>query len=122
MIWTQNLRNKAKNDFEKDFFKLMVNAVLGKTMENMRKHRHIKLITTERRRNYFVSEPIYYATMFLIKYLLAIEIGKKSEIIMNKPVYLGLLILGLTTILMYEFWCVYVKLKDVEKQNCIIWI
>ena len=52
-----DLSKKAKNDFEKDFLKLMKNAAFGKTMENVRKHRHIKLVTTERRRNYLVSEP-----------------------------------------------------------------
>ena len=50
---------KVKNDFEKDFFKLMNNAVFWKTMDNIRKHREIKLVTTERRRNYLVSEPNY---------------------------------------------------------------
>ena len=52
------LRQKVKNNFEKDFFKLMNNAVFGNTIENVRKHRNIKLVTTERRRNYLVSEPI----------------------------------------------------------------
>ena len=54
------LRNKAKNKFEKDFFKLMINSVFRKTMENMRKHRVIKLVVTDRRRNQLVSEPNYY--------------------------------------------------------------
>ena len=56
------LRKKTKNDFEKDFFKLMDNAVVGKTMENVRRHRDIKLVTTDERRNQLVSEPNYHAT------------------------------------------------------------
>ena len=55
-----NLRRKATNNFEKDFFKLMDSAVFEKTMENAGKHRDIKLLTTERRRNYLVSEPNYH--------------------------------------------------------------
>ena len=109
-----DLRKKAKNDFEKDFFKLMNNAVFGKTMENVRKHRDIKLVTTERRRNYLVSEPNYHTTKFFTENLLAIEM-KKTEILMNKPVHLGLSILELSKILMYEFWYDYVKLKYGEK-------
>ena len=87
-----DIRKKAKNDFEKDFFKMMNNAVFGKTMENKRKHRDIKLVATERRRNYLVSEPNYHTTKFLTKKLLAIEM-KKTEILVNKPVHLGLSIL-----------------------------
>ena len=74
-----DLRKKAKNDFEKDFFKLMNNAVFGKTMENVRKHRDIKLVTTERRRNYLVSEPNYHTTKFFTENLLAIEMKKKTK-------------------------------------------
>ena len=72
-----DLRKKAKNDFEKYFFKLMNNAVFGKTMENVRKHRDIKLVTTERRRNYLVSEPNYHTTKFFTENLLAIEMKKR---------------------------------------------
>ena len=70
-----DLRKKAKSDFEKDFFKLMNNSIFGKTMENVRKHRDIKLVTTEKRRNYLVSN--YHTTKFFTEHLLAIEIKKQ---------------------------------------------
>ena len=88
----------------------MNNAVLGNTMENVRKHRDIKLVTTKRRRNYLVSEPNYHTTKFFTKNLLAIEL-KKTQITMNKPVYLGLSILDLSKIVMYGFWYDYIKPK-----------
>ena len=68
----------------------MNNAVFGKTMENLRKHREIKLLTTESRLNYFVSEPNYHTT-------------KMTRITMNKPVYLGLLVLDLSKTVKYDF-------------------
>ena len=61
------LRKEAKNEFEKDFFKLMNNSVFGKTMENVRKHRDIKLVTTDKRRNQLASEPNYHTTKFYSK-------------------------------------------------------
>ena len=86
------LRKKASNDFEKDFFKLMNNAVFGKTMENERKHRYIKLVKTDYKRNKLVSEPNYH-TMKLISENLSIIEMKKVKVKMNKPIYLGLSIL-----------------------------
>ena len=58
------LRKKAKNDFEKDFFKLMNNSVFGKSMEYVRKHRDIMLVTTHKSRNQLVSEPNYHTTKY----------------------------------------------------------
>ena len=80
----------------------MNNAVLGKTMENVRKHRNIKLVTTERRRDYLVSEPYYHTTKLFTENLLAGEM-RKTQILMKKPLYLGLTILGLTETVMYYF-------------------
>ena len=88
------LRQIARNIFEKDFFKLMNNAVFWKAMENKRKHRNIKLVATKRRRNYLVSEPNCHTTKFFAENLLAIAMSK-TNILMNKPVYLGLPILDL---------------------------
>ena len=104
------LRKKASNDFEKDFFKLMNNTVLGKTMENVRKHRDFKLVKTDHKRNKLVSEPNYH-TMNLISENLSIIEMKKVKVKMNKPIYLGLSILENSKIIMYEFWYDYMKKK-----------
>ena len=88
----------------------MNNAVFGKTMENVRKHRNIKLVTIERRINYLVAEPNYHTTKFFTENLLAIEM-RKTQILMNKPVYLVLSILDLSKTVTYEFWYEYVKPK-----------
>ena len=105
-----NLRKEAKNDFEKEFFKLMNNSVFGKTIENVRKHRDIKLVTTEDKRIKLVSEPNYHTTKRFSENLLAIEM-KKAKVKMNKPVYLGMSILDISKTLMYEFWYEYIKPK-----------
>ena len=72
LIWTQ-----VKNDFEKDFFKLVYNAVFGKTMDNVRKQRYIELVTTEWKINYLVSEPIYHITKFFTENLISNRNDKK---------------------------------------------
>ena len=104
------LRTEAKSDFEKEFFKLMNNAVLGKTMENVRKHRDIKLATTDKRRNQLASEPNYHATKYFSENELAIQM-KTTKVKMNKPVYLGMSISNIRKTLMYEFWHDYIKPK-----------
>ena len=104
------LRTEAKNYFEKDYFKLMDNSVFGKTMENVRNHRDIKLVTTNERRNKLVSEPNYHRTKHFSENLLAVEM-RKTKILMNKPVYLGKAILDISKALMYEFWYDYIKPK-----------
>ena len=104
------LRKLTKNDFEKDLFKLMNNSVFGKTMENIRKHRDIKLVTTDRKRSKLVSEPNYHTINLISEDLSIIEM-KKTKVKMNKPIYLGLSILEISKILMYEFWYDYMKPK-----------
>ena len=102
------IRMQAKNNFEKDFFKLMNNAVFGKTMENVRNHRDIKLVTTDKQRNKFASEPNYHSTKYISEDLLVMEM-KKTEVKMNKLIYLDQAILDISKTLIYEFWYEYIK-------------
>ena len=88
----------------------MNNGIFGKTVENVRKYRDIKLVATDKRRIYLVSEPNYHTVIFFSEYLLVVEV-KKAQIITNKPVYLGLVILEISQVVMYEFWYDYVKTK-----------
>ena len=104
------LRKAAKNDFDKDLFKLMNNSVFGKTMENIRKHKDIKLVTTGKKRSKLVSETNYHTINLISEDLSIIEM-KKTNVKLNKPIYLGLSILEISKILMYEFWYDYMKPK-----------
>ena len=79
-------------------------------MENVRKHRDIKLVTTNKRRNQLASEPNYHTTKYFSENLMAIEM-KKTKVKMNKPIYLGMSILDISKTLMYEFWYDYIKPK-----------
>ena len=96
------LRTAAKNDFEKDFYKLMNNSVFGKTMENIRKHRNIKLVNDEEEYLKNVMKPNFKSGTLLGPDLMGCEIGK-VRVVMNKPVYLGQAILDLSKTIMYEF-------------------
>ena len=96
------LRTAATNDFEKDFFKLMNNSVFGKTMENIRKHRNIKLVTTEEKYLHTVMCPNFKSGVLFGENLMGCEMGK-IKVVMNKPVYLSQAILDLSKMVMYEF-------------------
>ena len=96
------LRKNAKKEFEKNFFKLINNSVFGKTMENVRNHRDIKLVTSDKRRKRLVSEPNYHSHKNFSDHLIAIEM-KKTKVKMTRPLYLGMSILDISKILMYEF-------------------
>ena len=104
------LRTKAKNDFEKDFFKLMNNSVFGKMTENIRKHRNIKLVTTEEKYLKTVMKPNFKSGVRFDENLMGCEMGK-IKVVMKKPVYLGQAILDLSKIVMYEFHYDYMKPK-----------
>ena len=107
------LRKKATNDFGKDFVKIMHNAVFGKTMQNVRSEKDIKLFTENFQRNKLVSQPNYHCTKWFSEDLIAIEM-RKIKVNMNKPIYLGLPILDISKLTMYEFWHDYLKPKYKE--------
>ena len=101
------LRSHAKNDFEKDFFKLMNNSVFRKTMENIRKHKDIKLVTNRESYLKTVMNPNFKSGIGFSENLMDCEMGK-IEVVMNKPVYLGQAILDLRKLVMYEFHSDYI--------------
>ena len=104
------LRTEAKSEFEKDFFKLINNAVFGKTMENITKHRDIKLVTTDKRKNQLASESNSHTTKYFLENLMAIK-KKKTKVKMNNLIYLDMSMLDISKTLMYEYWHDYIKPK-----------
>ena len=101
----------------------MNNSIFGKTTENVRKHRDIKLVTTDKRKTQLVSEPNYHTPKWSPENLLVTEMKKKKKKTgkMNKPVYLGFSILEINKTLIYEFWCNYIKPNIKTMQNYVIW-
>ena len=93
----------------------MNNSVFGKTMENVRNHRDIKLVTDKRRKR-LVSEPNYHSHKRFSDHLMAIEM-KKTRIKMTKPLYLGMSLLDISKTLMYKFWYDYINPKYGDKAN-----
>ena len=104
------LRAKAANEFEKDFFKLMNNSVFGKTMENIRNRKDIKLVSNRDKAIKYAAKPNFHHTKILSETLVTIHM-KRTSLTFNKPVYLGLSILDLSKTIMYEFHYDYIKPK-----------
>ena len=104
------LRTAAKNDFEKDSYKLINNSVFGKSMENIRKHRNIKLVNDEEEYLRNVMHPNLKSGTLLVPNPMGCEMGK-IKVVMSKPVYLGQAILDLSKTIMYEFYYDYMKQK-----------
>ena len=113
-----NLRAKATNNFEKDFFKLMNNSVFGKTMENIRNRVDIRLITNEKEAKKLVSKPNFKHRTIFTDYLIAIHMNK-TKVYYNKPIYLGLCILDISKTLMYDFHYNYMKKKYGDKASML---
>ena len=112
MDMNKELKKIQKYNFKNDFLKLLKNVFFGKTMGNMRNHRDIKLVTTEARRNYSVSEPKYHTTSFFCENLLVTDMKKTTTNIYEKTsLSIGLLILEISKTVMYEFFHDYVELK-----------
>ena len=113
-----DLRTKANNNFEKDFFKLMNNSVFGKTMENIRNRVDIRLITSENEAKKLISKPNFEHRTIFNENLIAVHM-KKTKVFYNKPIYLGMCILDLSKTLMYDFHYNYVKSKYGEKAKLL---
>ena len=96
------LRKNAKNEFEIDFYKLNINSIYGKTVLNDRNNGDINLVTTEYKRNNLASEPNLKSTKYISKDLLIMEM-KKTELKVNKPIYLRQAILVLVKHLCLSF-------------------
>ena len=92
----------------------MNNSVFGKTMENVRNHRDVKLVTSDKRRKRLASEPTYHSHKNFSEHLMAIEM-KNTRVKMTKPLYLGMSILNISKTLTCEFWYDYIKLKYADR-------
>ena len=114
-----NLRTKGKNNFEKDFFKLMNNSVFGKTMENIRNRENIKLATSEKKALKLIAKPNFKRRTIFTENLIAVHLGK-TKLKFNKPIYVGMCILDVSKTLMYDFHYNYIKKKYGEDAKLLM--
>ena len=112
------LRTKAKNDFEKDFFKLMNNSVYGKTLENIDNRVDVRLVADEEKATKLVAKPSYDRATIFDENLIGIHM-KRTKVFYNKPIYLGMTILDLSKTLMYDFHYNYIKQKYGDKAKLL---
>ena len=110
-----NMRKNAKNDFEKDFFKLMNNSIYGKTLENVRNRIEFKLVSNERQASNLTNKPTFKSRTIFSEDLVGIHM-KKTKVILNKPIFLGQTILDLSKYLMYDFHYNFM-IKKVKPEN-----
>ena len=113
-----NLRTKAKNNFEKDFYKLMNNSVFGKTMENIRNRVNVKLVNTEEKLKKLIAKPNFRSRKIFSENLISVHM-KQTSLTMNKPVYLGMCILDLSKTIMFDFHYNYIKPKYGNKAKLL---
>ena len=113
-----DLRTASKNDFEKDFFKLMNNSVFGKTVENIRNRVDIRLVNEEKQAKKLVSKPTFERGNIFCADLAAVHM-KQTKIMFNKPIYVGFCILDLSKTLMYDFHYNYIVKKYGQKQKLL---
>ena len=113
-----NLRAKAKNNFEKDYYKLMNNSVFGKTMENLRNRVDVRLVNTKEKLRKLVAKPNFKSRKIFNENLVSVHMSKTS-LLMNKPIYLGMCILDLSKIIMYDFHYNYIKSKYEDKAKLL---
>ena len=113
------LRTEAKNDFEKDFFKLMNNSVFGKTMENIRNRVDVKLVNNQKKAKKLSVKPNFRHCIIFDENLVAIHM-KRTKLTFNKPVYCGMAILDLSKTLMYDFHYKYIKPKYGKKAKLLM--
>ena len=114
-----NLRANAKNNFEKDFFKLMNNSVFGKTMENIRNRVDVKLVNTLEKAKKLIAKPNLKGPPKIFSENLISVHMKKTSLLMNKPVYLGACMLDLSKTIMYDFHYNYIKAKYGDKAKLL---
>ena len=118
ILMNTDLRRKAKNDFEKDFFKLMNNSVFGKTMENIRNRVDVRLVNDRRKAEKLAAKPNYKHLVIFDANLVSIHM-KRTKLKFNKLVYCGIAILDISKICIYDFHYNYIKPKYGEKAELL---